>query len=95
MEDCYHLVRLLSRLAQPFTTSSLVSAFEEYTRVRLPIAQMAVSQAKKEGENKTLKGEEACKARDERMMLSGGMNKETMEARLKLLRGPFEGESEI
>ncbi|KZO93968.1 FAD/NAD(P)-binding domain-containing protein [Calocera viscosa TUFC12733] len=94
MEDCYHLVRLLCK-AEPFTDTSLETAFEEYERIRIPIVTAAVEGAKEEGKTRVLVGKEACEARDETIANGGGANPERMKLQMQLLMGPFAGESEI
>ncbi|KZO93969.1 FAD/NAD(P)-binding domain-containing protein [Calocera viscosa TUFC12733] len=94
MEDCYHLVRLLCK-AEPFTDSSLQTAFEEYERIRIPIVTQAVEGAKAEGARRVLVGKEACEARDELIASGGGNNPERQKLQMQLIQGPFMGESEI
>ncbi|KZT54776.1 FAD/NAD(P)-binding domain-containing protein [Calocera cornea HHB12733] len=94
MEDCYHLVRLLCK-AEPWTSSTISTAFQAYEALRSPIVALSVAGAKREGEKRVLSGVEACQRRDAMIESGGGVDPERMRLQGELMKGPFQGRSEI
>ncbi|KZO93486.1 FAD/NAD(P)-binding domain-containing protein [Calocera viscosa TUFC12733] len=92
-EDIYHLVRVLVQ-HKPLTADSLDKAFKEYTTIRKPKVTLVVDQSNREAGQRIVKGEEACRRRDEK--LAEGLESDTWKTILENVKGPYEaGKSEV